>query len=470
MHWGDGSTSAVNRKAAVPPQLSTFTLVDIGGTLNIYNDDHRLLNWTDGTPLSASANNQAGVYIGTNNGFSFTAPADTVGRTLIVHVGGYNSAGTLTAHLSDNSAPDFTDTTAIVIGSYDRNYTLTYVSASAGQTLTVTWKMIAATGGGNVTLSAAAMAGGGGSIVASAGTPQSAPINTAFATALKATVKDSGGNPIGGLTVTFAVPGSGASGTFGGSITATAVTNGSGVATAPALTANGQTGGFSVTATVAGLTASYSLTNTAALGFGSLQGTGDSSTAPVDLTAEGTVDWIHWGENDPLAPPIRKAGVTPQLTTITQIGTGQGPLFYGNDPRPISWTDGTPPVPTSTNNKIGFYIHGELHQQGFFFTAPADQASRILTVHVGGFNSGGTLTAHLSDGSAPDYVDITPNTNNPWDRNYTLTYNAAQSGQTLKVSWVMSSGTIDNVTIAPPRCGGGTEPSLQPGALHRPQP
>ena len=80
-----------------------------------YNDDHRLLNWTDGTPLPASANNQAGVYIGTNNGFSFTAPADTVGRTLIVHVGGYNSAGTLTAHLSDNSAPDFIDTTATVV-------------------------------------------------------------------------------------------------------------------------------------------------------------------------------------------------------------------------------------------------------------------------------------------------------------------------------------------------------------------
>jgi Bacterial Ig-like domain (group 1) len=569
VHWGDGSTNSLNRKASVPAQLSNYTVVGTGGTLNTYNNDPRSLNWSDGTPTPTSTNNLAGIYIGTNNGFSFTAPADTVGRTLILHVGGYNSAGTLTAHLSDNSAPDFIDTTSITGNSYDRNYTLTYVSASAGQTLTVTWKMIAATGSGNVTLNAAALAGGSGSIAATGGTPQntavstafttalqvmvtdsagnpvngaavtftapasgpsatfggsatatavtnatgvataptltannqtgsyavvasflgaatpasfslsngtgspasilasagtlqSTPANTSFATALQATVKDAAGNPIGGLTVTFTAPSSGAGGaggTFGGSATATGITNGSGVATAPALTANSQTGVFNVTATIAGLTANYSLTNTAALGVGSLQGIGDSSFAPVNLTAEGTVDWIHWGDspgpNNDQATPAglnRKAGVAPQLSDITQIGAGESYHSYPNDPRPISWTDGAPLL-ASTNNADGWYIHNV--GKGFFFTAPADQASRILTVHVGGYNSGGTLTAHLSDGSTADYVDSTPYTNNPWDRNYTLTYNASQAGQTLTVSWVMSAGATDNVTISAAALRGG---------------
>ena len=97
-----------------------------------------------------------GLYIaGIGQGFSFTAPADTTLRTLVVHVGGWNSGGMLTAVLSDGSASSFTDTPAPVNGQYDRNYTLTYQAGGAGQTLTVTWKMTSGTG--NVTLNAAAL-------------------------------------------------------------------------------------------------------------------------------------------------------------------------------------------------------------------------------------------------------------------------------------------------------------------------
>ena len=74
-----------------------------------------------------------------------------------MHVGGWDSGGTLTAHLSDGSATDFTASTANTSGQYDYNYTLTYNAASAGQTLTVTWKM--SSGTGNVTLSGAALSG-----------------------------------------------------------------------------------------------------------------------------------------------------------------------------------------------------------------------------------------------------------------------------------------------------------------------
>ena len=95
-----------------------------------------------------------------------------------------------------------------------------------------------------------------------AGSGQSAAINTAFATALQATLTGSSG-PISGATVTFTAPGSGASGTFSGQLTATATTNASGVATAPTFTANGVTGNYNVVATALGVgaAASFSLTN-----------------------------------------------------------------------------------------------------------------------------------------------------------------------------------------------------------------
>jgi hypothetical protein len=105
------------------------------------------------------------------------------------------------------------------------------------------------------------------SITATGGTPQSAQINTAFAAPLTATLTGSGGSPLAGVLVTFTAPTSGASGTFaGGSTTATATTNGSGVATSPALTANATGGSYAVTASASGVgsPATFSLTNTAA--------------------------------------------------------------------------------------------------------------------------------------------------------------------------------------------------------------
>ena len=191
-------------------------------------------------------------------------------------MGGWYSAGTLTAHLSDGSAADFTDVSSSANGQFDRNYTLTYSARSAAQTLTVTWTLTS--GNGNVTLNAAALQGSAAvtppptpapalpaSISASAGTPQTANVGTAFPAALQATVKDSNGNPLSGVTVAFTGPPLGASASFSTGLTATATTSSSGIATAPTLTANSQAGTYSVEANVAGLTAAatYNLTNTA---------------------------------------------------------------------------------------------------------------------------------------------------------------------------------------------------------------
>ncbi|MDR3639528.1 MAG: hypothetical protein P4L84_37350 [Isosphaeraceae bacterium] len=134
-------------------------------------------------------------------------------------------------------------------------------------------------------------------ITATAGTPQSALVNTAFATALQAKVTDQNGNPLSGVTVTFAAPTTGVSGKFtGGLTTVTASTNASGLATAPTFTANGTAGSYSVTASVSGVAtpATFSLTNTAAVvptSITAVSGTGTyggTATLTATLTANNT--------------------------------------------------------------------------------------------------------------------------------------------------------------------------------------
>lgn len=105
------------------------------------------------------------------------------------------------------------------------------------------------------------------SITATAGNNQSATVSTVFAAPLEATVTDSSAKPVANVPVALSVPASGASGTFAnGGTTITVSTNGSGVATASALTANGTVGSYNATASVSGAAsaATFTLTNTSA--------------------------------------------------------------------------------------------------------------------------------------------------------------------------------------------------------------
>jgi len=93
------------------------------------------------------------------------------------------------------------------------------------------------------------------SISVGAGNNQSAQISTQYGLQLYAVVRDQGGNPMAGKSVTFTMPGSGASAGFnslGGPLTATAITNASGGAVSPFFFANGIAGSFQPVADVTG--------------------------------------------------------------------------------------------------------------------------------------------------------------------------------------------------------------------------
>ena len=156
-HWGVSAATSYTHKAAVTPLISNVTLVG-GGSAQRYTNNPVGFSWTDGTPAAAATNTTTGIYVaGINRGFRLTVPADTTPRTLTLFVGVWREQGRLLAQLSDQSAPDFTDTSLInATGTSVRRYTLSYRAASAGQTLTVTFTQMGTTG--NVTLQAAALA------------------------------------------------------------------------------------------------------------------------------------------------------------------------------------------------------------------------------------------------------------------------------------------------------------------------
>jgi adhesin/invasin len=109
-------------------------------------------------------------------------------------------------------------------------------------------------------------AGAPSTITAGVGSAQSTTTGTRFAIPLSVTVSDAHGNRATDVPVTFTAPSSGPGATFAGGLTKVTVrTNSSGVAIAPPTTANGQAGGYVVTASVKGVRqVAFALVNTSA--------------------------------------------------------------------------------------------------------------------------------------------------------------------------------------------------------------
>ena len=178
---------------------------------------------------------------------SFGNPVPNITVTYAAPPSGATSAlSSLTATTNASGVASVTATANATIGSYAVTASVPGLGTAATFNLTNT-------------------AGAAASITATGGSTQSTLVGTAFAAPLQVTVTDSGGNPVPNVTVTYAVPASGASGTLS-SITAT--TNASGVASVT-VTANTTVGSYVASATVVGVAtpASFSLTNTGTAGL-----------------------------------------------------------------------------------------------------------------------------------------------------------------------------------------------------------
>ncbi|HWS31898.1 MAG TPA: hypothetical protein VN408_04055, partial [Actinoplanes sp.] len=110
--------------------------------------------------------------------------------------------------------------------------------------------------------------------------------------------------------------------------------------------------------------------------------------ALVDLSAEGTRDWVHFGLTEPGSINRRGGG-----NSIEDLGTTGNRGRYENNPQRFSWTGGRPTTAT-TRTPTGVYACGE--GNGFTLRVPAGPATRTLRLYAGVWMAGGRLTTTLN--------------------------------------------------------------------------
>ena len=176
---------------------------------------------------------------------------------------------------------------------------------------------------------------------------------------------------------------------------------------------------------------------------GLLEGVTSPISGQVDLTREGTLDWVHWGQGAD-AVVNRKAGVAPQISGEL-VKSGEGfRAWTGGFGLSAKWSDGAP-TREMPDTHASLWWNGV--GLGYTLSIPATTTERILRIYVGGIEGArGKLSAKLSDGSAPDYVSTT------WDGNrsfewapipgeftavYTIRFRAASPNQKLQVTWTL---------------------------------
>jgi hypothetical protein len=113
----------------------------------------------------------------------------------------------------------------------------------------------------------------------------------------------------------------------------------------------------------------------------------------VDLTAEGTRDWVHWGEEGTVSLERDKNGGFAILE-----GTPSAPRFrHALSPQRFSWTGGDP-VDHSDGTPTGIRTCGS--GNGFTLSAPAGTGTRVLRLYLGVVSARGRLEASRTAGSA----------------------------------------------------------------------
>ncbi|HXQ37687.1 MAG TPA: Ig-like domain-containing protein, partial [Anaerolineales bacterium] len=183
-----------------------------------------------------------------------------------------------------------------------------------------------------------------------------------------------------------------------------------------------------------------------------------SSVTTVDISAEGSSDWVHYGLTT-ATDVDRKDGVTAQ---ISHQKIGGNPQIRLNDASfSQKWNGGTP---TAISNGTTSGIYTQSIGNGFQITVPADTTAKVLRIYVGLWAAQAKMEATLSDGSAPTLIDTSfANPTGVNHASFTINFKAASTGQTLTVKYtvltVFISGgnvTLDSATLFPAGSGSGT--------------
>ncbi len=201
-------------------------------------------------------------------------------------------------------------------------------STLTANTIAGTYNISASAPGTNtVNFSETNTAGAATTIAVTSGSGQSATVNNAFTNPLTATVTDTYGNPVAGVSVTFSGPASGSSESFAAAgctsnphaYSCVATTNASGVATSSTFTANTTTGTYNISASAPGTnTVNFSETNRAGTptsvvvtsGSGQSATVGTAFTSPLVVTVKDTYGNLVTGASVTFAGPSSGASIT----------------------------------------------------------------------------------------------------------------------------------------------------------------
>lgn len=475
--WGLFTAGTYTHKVGVIPQISNFSLVGDNSSYTLeayqYTNNYSGYTWFDGTPVASFTNTTTGVwaydYNPIGSGFQLTVPADENEKTLLVYVGAFAAEGKFTATLSDGSASGFTNTPTQTVNNLANGpggvFAIKFAANSSNQMLTVTWTLQKING-----------------------SPLNAPNVTLQAAALTATNADNPpyisitsptGNPA--LPEPADITLQAEAQDFDGTVTNVSFyqgTNKIGETTASPYNvtwSNVARGHYFLTASAtdnAGVTSVSQPLEVFV--YGADGGQTNSITAPpaasVDLTSEGTLDWVHWGITSSTDFDC-KASVPLQISNFTVLGTNAVQQFSGNYTS-FSWSDGTPTV-SSSGTDTGVYITGMTN--GFRITAPADSSARQIRVYVGGYGVQGEFQAWLSDFSGQPLIDPATVSNEYGNTyvDYTINYRAASPNQQLIVVYRavnLFDPVYGNVTLqAATLQGSGSSTGLLPFQIQNPQ-
>jgi hypothetical protein len=454
VQWGLGGDYAVNRKASVS-RISNFTLISQnfpGNPLSFSSpywleDTASSCSWQDGSPVVATTNNYTRVMaysypIAGGSGFRITVPAETKTNILSVFVGTIDARGEFRATLSGQPNYSHSPTGTNVNGVY----TIIFAANAPGQTLTIEWTLPLMASNGYVALQAAAL-----------------------------TAPDANNPPFTLLThptndATFAAPTNlvleAIAEDFDGTVTNVVFYANSDLlgqdASAPySFTWNNAPVGYYLLTAVAtddrgGTRPSVPVEIFVHGTNGSQAGAIAAPAKTIDLTTEGTSDWVHWGLETNTSVN-RKAGVAPQISNFAPIGTATVSR-YADNYTAFSWSDGTPTF-TTGGTPTGVFLTNLA--SGFQLKVPADTTTRLLRLYVGAYAARGRLLAYLSDFSAHPFIDKSV-FDTGWDNEYavySITYNAASAGQQLIVSYHSTEildGVWGNVTLQAATLQGGS--------------
>jgi hypothetical protein len=144
IHWGRLENQP-DRKATGGAALSTFTSfgalpLKFSGTMAKYK-------WSDGAPAKTNAGTKTGMKMSAvGAGFTFTAPADPLPRTIRIYTSKLKTSARLTATLSDGSHPPYQVFVPKVDVKTGDEFVVSYRAAVPGSRLTIRWEKLVASG------------------------------------------------------------------------------------------------------------------------------------------------------------------------------------------------------------------------------------------------------------------------------------------------------------------------------------